>query len=92
MVHAEVKIVNIYGIHCRPSAMIIAAMQNINSDIMVGVPERSLPPILIKSVLNLITIGAMHDETISISANGKDEEKDLEKMIDLFSTDYDFQR
>lgn len=66
------------GLHARPASLFIQKASKFNSDIQIQIDDRSLNA---KSILALISAGIRYDSTITISADGEDEEQAVEELV-----------
>ena len=85
----EICVRNHAGIHCRPASVILNA---VNQDF----PETRIclisegEEVELKSILSLISLGLCCGSSATITADGKDEEKAIAEIGDLFETEFDF--
>lgn len=87
MVEKEAIIMNIAGIHCRPSAVIIKKAMDCEATILIDSPRGSCE---LNSVLELISLGLEQGTHMTISVSGKEEESVCQQMVELFETTFDF--
>lgn len=87
MISKKVTIQNEYGIHVRPSGVIISELSNIKSTITLKAKGMELS---LMSIMDLLALGLEKNDQLEISSEGDDEEKSLELMADLFEKVYDF--
>ena len=83
-------VANQYGIHCRPSTLIVKEAQAYPGKITVTVDEGA--PTNAKNILGLLGLAITCGKTVTITVAGPDEDLWLDKMVRLFSTDFDFRR
>jgi phosphotransferase system HPr (HPr) family protein len=90
MVTAHAKVKNGYGIHCRPSAIIVKESQTYSGTITVDTAGgRSADA---KNMLAVIGLGLTCEDELTISVDGPDEQAVCDKLIKLFETEFDFER
>ncbi len=87
---AHATVINEYGIHCRPSAIIAKAAQAYEGTITVA--TKTSEDTDISSILNLVALGIRCNDTVLIKVEGSDEEEMTRKMVELFETNFDFPR
>lgn len=87
MIETQATIKNSAGIHCRPSAVIIQALSDVDSVITVSAPSGSCE---IGSTLDLLMLGLEPGTGITLKAEGSDEETAVIVFKDLFETEFDF--
>ena len=77
----ELIIQNKYGIHARPAAMLVKLASEFQSEITV---EKGAVKVSGKSIMGLMTLEAAFGSTITITAEGVDAEKAMQKIQKLF--------
>ena len=82
MAEREVVVVPEAGLHARPAAKFVKTAKGYSSDIVV---VKDGAEVNAKSSLRLMTLGAKHGDTITIRANGEDEEAAVEALAALIS-------
>jgi phosphotransferase system HPr (HPr) family protein len=75
------------GLHARPAALIarLAAEQ----PVVVTIHKEGGRPVPAASLLNLMTLGAMHGDEVILTAEGEGAESSLDKVAVLIGTDLD---
>jgi phosphocarrier protein len=86
MVEQTVTIQNRAGIHARPSAMLVQAAKDFQSNIYF---EKGNDRINGKSIMGILTLGASFGTEIKVIAEGEDEQKALEAMVNLFNKKFE---
>ena len=81
---------NEYGIHCRPSAVIVTEAKAFSASIQVKSSRGDVADA--KSIMSLLQLGLTCGQTVTITASGADDQKALARMVELFQTRFDFQR
>jgi phosphotransferase system HPr (HPr) family protein len=90
MVTKEAKIINAYGIHCRPSAVILDEVAKYDGHtISISTPNGDCD---LSSIIALLALGLKEDDCITIRVDGPEEESVAEQMVELFQRDFDFKR
>ncbi|MCF7854667.1 MAG: HPr family phosphocarrier protein [Candidatus Pacebacteria bacterium] len=90
MTSADAKVINGYGIHCRPTTVIVKEAQQYSADIRVTNPKGEDADC--KNMLQLLSLGVQCNDVVTISVSGPDEEEVCDKMVKLFETNFDFER
>ena len=86
MVEREVVIKNRAGIHARPAALLVQTANKFNSNItFVNGDDR----VNGKSIMGIITLGASYNTTVTIEADGDDEEQAIEALVSLFENRFE---
>ena len=88
MLQKTVTVVNMNGIHCRPSSVIVKEAFKYSSTL--GAESAIGAKANLKSMIEFITMALHKDAEVTISADGDDEAEALEKMAELFTTHFDF--
>ncbi len=75
------------GLHARPAALVarLAAEQPVT----VTIRKEGGEPLPAASLLNLMTLGAMHGDEVILAAEGEDAQSSLDKVAELIATDLD---
>jgi phosphocarrier protein HPr len=86
MVEREVVIKNRAGIHARPAALLVQTANKFNSNItFVNGDDR----VNGKSIMGIITLGASYNTTVTVEADGDDEEQAIEALVSLFENRFE---
>ncbi len=80
-----VKVVNDQGLHARPCHSIVSAAQEYASDLRLRAGRREVNG---KSILELMTLGAAAGTEIEILAKGRDAERLIDVIADLFANGF----
>ena len=83
MVKREVIITNNIGLHARPATFFIQKANTFKSSIWIEKEERKVNA---KSLLGVLSLGIAQGMTISIVADGSDENDAVNGLIDLIKT------
>lgn len=81
MTEKQVTIKNRAGIHARPAAMIVQTAGKFASRINMIKENETINA---KSIMGIITLGASYNSTLTIQADGPDEEQAVEALSALF--------
>ena len=76
----EVKIVNTYGLHLRPSSKFVKLASGFQSDVRVHLREAKANG---KSLLDMTTLAAECGTTLEIEASGPDAEQAVKALAEL---------
>lgn len=87
MQQKTVTVVNINGIHCRPSSAIVKTAFQFKSDLRAECASGSAN---VKSMIELITLALHAGDDVTLSATGDDELDALEAVCEAFTTHYDY--
>jgi phosphocarrier protein len=85
MVSKEVKVNNQVGLHARPATFFIQKANEFKSSISVEKEERRINA---KSLLGLLSLGVVQGTTITIMADGADEEAAVEALAGLITSNF----
>jgi phosphocarrier protein len=86
MTEKEVTVRNRAGIHARPAALIVQTASQYSSQIEF---KKEHETINAKSIMGIITLGAGYNTSITISADGEDEEEAVDKLARLFENRFE---
>ena len=82
----DVTISNQVGLHARPATFFIQKANEFKSSIWV---EREDRRVNAKSLLGVLSMGIVKGTTITLIADGTDEEAAVEALVELINTDLD---
>jgi phosphocarrier protein HPr len=77
----EFKVLNKYGIHARPAALLVKTAGKFSSDIFIG---RKGMEVSAKSIMGLLTIEGHEGSLINVRIVGADAEAALAEISELF--------
>ena len=86
MTEKEITIKNRAGIHARPAALLVQVANEFESEIFM---EKNGNKINAKSIMGIITLGAAYNTTLSVMAEGKDEEAAVAAIVRLFENRFE---
>jgi phosphocarrier protein len=81
MKEISVNITNKFGLHARPAAMFVKTASKFTSDIFIS---RDSQVVNGKSIMGVMMLAAENGAELTITANGADEEKAVEALVQLF--------
>lgn len=90
MATQSATIVNKYGIHCRPAAVIAKEAQGYSGSIKVETQDGNACEA--RNIMGLIGLGITVGQTVRIEVEGPEDEAVCERMAELFHTAFDFTR
>ena len=80
MITREVTVTNSVGLHARPATFFIQKANSYKSSIWVEKDERRVNA---KSLLGVLSMGIVSGTTITLLADGSDENEALDGLVDL---------
>lgn len=83
MFKQEVIVKNKIGLHARPAAKVVAEGNKFKSDMRIKKGDKEVN---MKSLLGVLSIGAMCGDVITIEAEGEDEVAAVEAVTKLIET------
>ena len=87
---AQATVINEYGIHCRPSALIIRETNNFpNTTFTLDAGNGEEP---LDSIMGLLAMDMGNGTKVTVRATGGDEQVAADKMAEMLSTNFDFKR
>lgn len=87
---ATAVIRNSAGIHCRPTAVIVKAARQFDGPVTVHTPAGGSADV--RSAIELLSLALEAGSTVEIEAGGSDAAACLQRMVELFETEFDFPR
>lgn len=75
------KVLNEYGIHARPAALLVKAAGKFESDIFI---EKDGNKVSCKSIMGLMTIEGYPGSTMQVTASGEDAREAMDEIEELF--------
>lgn len=85
MLSREVKITNSVGLHARPATFFIQKANSYRSSIWVEKEERRVNA---KSLLGVLSLGISNGMTVTLIADGQDENEALDGLAELINTGF----
>ncbi len=82
-----VTVASSVGLHARPAALLASAVNDSGLDVTVALPGGD--PVDAGSILEVMTLGAAHGDTVTLSADGDGAEGVLDSLVALLSRDLD---
>ena len=86
MYEKTVRIINRAGVHARPAALLVQTAKDFPCDIFL---ERGDDRVNGKSIMGIITLGAVYNTYITIIADGEGEETAVEALVRLFENKFE---
>ena len=85
MVSRDITIINNIGLHARPATFFIQKANTYKASIWI---EREDRKINAKSLLGVLSMGIAQGMTITLTAEGEDEEKAINGLVELINTGF----
>ncbi|MFA5687968.1 MAG: HPr family phosphocarrier protein [Kiritimatiellales bacterium] len=82
----EIEVLNAYGIHARPAALLVKAAGKYRSDVFIG--HDASDEVSAKSIMGLLTIEGHKGTKLRIRTCGVDAEAAMNEIIKLFETKF----
>ena len=86
----EIVVHNKAGIHCRPSGVILRAIQEEFPHHAVSVRRSDGEACAVDSILSLISLCLMCGDRATLTVEGPEEERAIQRIGDLFEYEFDF--
>ncbi|MBQ4110674.1 MAG: HPr family phosphocarrier protein [Clostridia bacterium] len=86
MFSKEVVVQNPVGLHARPATFFIQKANEFKSTMWVEKDERRVSA---KSLLGVLSLGITRGTTITIIADGADEEASVDALVELINSNFD---
>ncbi len=87
MVTRHVSIASSVGLHARPASLFVQAVTA--SGLPVTIAKADGRSVDARSILAVMTLGAKHGETVTLTADGPGAEAALDSLVELLSRDLD---
>ena len=81
----KLKVLNEYGIHARPAALLVKAAGKYKCDIFV---EKDGNKVSCKSIMGLMTIEGFPGSILKVSASGSDAQDAMAEIEELFANKF----
>jgi len=78
----DVEVINQYGIHARPAALLVKTASSFASDISI---EKDGVSVSAKSIMGLLTLEGSQGTRLRLTATGPDAAEALDALADLFA-------
>ncbi|AEV67811.1 HPr family phosphocarrier protein [Acetivibrio clariflavus] len=85
MVEKTIEITNPSGLHARPAALFVQTAGKFTSNIWIKVGDKKVNA---KSIMGLISLAVSKGTSITIIADGEDEELAVNEIIDLVTSGF----
>ena len=82
----SVGVVNPLGLHARPAAVLVRALDSWDSSVTIGRPDG--PAVDLRSVLGVIALAVRGGETVELCGTGPDAEPAVTEISDLITTGF----
>jgi len=86
MTEQIITIANRAGIHARPAALLVQTTKNFKCNIYF---EKGRDRINAKSIMGVITLGAVFGTEVKIIAEGEDEQEAVQSLVRLFESKFE---
>ncbi|MDY0236095.1 MAG: HPr family phosphocarrier protein [Gudongella sp.] len=86
MVKKTIKLRNPDGLHARPAALFVKKASGFESELEIKSGDRIVDG---KSIIGIMSLGAFHGESITLTAIGPDEEEMINQLSDLIGEGFD---
>ena len=83
----QVRVGSKVGLHARPASLFAKAVKDTGLPILIAKEGGS--PVDARSLLNLLTLGAEHDELVTLSAEGDGADAALDELAAMLGRDLD---
>lgn len=84
MVEKQFTITDQAGIHARPASALVGALSKFNSDITLEYKDKKVN---LKSILGVMSLGIASGATVTIAANGADEEEAMARVQEVMTSE-----
>ncbi|AQQ53430.1 phosphocarrier protein HPr [Planococcus lenghuensis] len=84
MVEKQYKIAGEEGLHARPASVLVGAASSFQSDVSLQHKEKKVN---LKSILGVMSLGIKSGETVTISADGADEQEAIDRIDEVVKSE-----
>jgi len=84
-IRRDFKVLNKYGIHARPAALLVKAAGKYDSEVFI---EKDGNKVSCKSIMGVMTIEGYPGSTMTVSAEGPDAEEAMKEIAELFENKF----
>ena len=85
MASSEVMVMNTVGLHARPATFFIQRANSFKSSIWVEKDDRRVNA---KSLLGVLSLGIVKGTTITLIADGTDDEEAIKTLVSVIQSDF----
>lgn len=83
MIKQKIVVRSKKGIHARPASQIVQVASKFSSHVCIQYEDSEINA---KSIIGILTMGIVHNETVTLTAEGEDEKQAMETLTELFRT------
>ena len=83
----QVRVGSKVGLHARPASLFAKAVKD--TGLPIRIAKEGGSPVDARSLLNLLTLGAQHDELVTLSAEGDGADAALDELAAMLARDLD---
>jgi phosphotransferase system HPr (HPr) family protein len=84
-IEEQVQVANSLGLHMRPAAEIVKALQSIHCKVRLRYGNREINA---RSIMCIITLSACYNAKVTIVADGKDARKAISSLKEIMTTNF----
>ncbi|WP_088006909.1 phosphocarrier protein HPr [Indiicoccus explosivorum] len=84
MVEKQYTVAGEEGLHARPASTLVKTASGFSSDIFLQYKEKKVN---LKSILGVMSLGIKSGETVTISADGADEQQAMDKLDEIVKSE-----
>lgn len=86
MIRKQLTVTNPRGIHARPSSAIAMAAAEFSSSVTLTAGNRTADA---RNVLEVMMLAAAHNDVVTLTATGPDEQRAVEAVVDAFNSRFE---
>ena len=87
MSERQVRVGSRVGLHARPASLFAKAVAN--TGVPVQIAKEDQPPVNARSLLSLLSLGAKHDELVTLYAEGEGADAALDELASMLGRELD---
>jgi len=86
MIEKQLTVLNSLGLHARATARLVSLAMTFDSDVQISNGDTSVDA---KSMLAVMTLGSSQHSSLTVRADGNDEERAMESIEALFNSSFE---
>jgi len=85
MIQLNLTVNNRSGLHARPATLLVQTASKFKSEVTVAKEGKEVNA---KSILGIMALGAMQNDSITLKINGCDEDQASKELLSLFESNF----
>ncbi len=81
----QIKVKNPLGLHARPAGLVVKLLQKSSSAVTFTYKDNTVNA---RSIMGLLTLGAVHNASLTVDIEGDDAQETMQKLIEVFDRQF----